>query len=203
MPLPGENTMNSRTLPKEKLNRLILVGLATLIAVAGLYLGLIRGQKESLAKLHQKKDAAATKLQGMLAADKHADQIRLDLDNARKALAAAESDVASGDLYAWVIETLRQFKARYKVEIPQYSPLSAPTEVNVFPNFPYKQATLTVAGTAHYQDLGQFLADLENQFPHFRLLNLTLEVNAASPTVEPETLSFKMDIVTLVKLNPS
>ena len=195
--------MKSVKLSKEKLNRLILVGLATLIAVSGLYFGLIRSQNENLAGLDRKKAAAAKKLEGMLAAGKQTDQIRLELDEARKALAEAESDIACGDLYAWVIDTLRQFKSRYKVEIPQYSPLGAPMNVNVLPNFPYKQATLTVAGTAHFHDLGQFLADLENQYPHVRLLNLTLDVNASSVTAAAETLSFKMDIVTLVKLNQS
>ena len=84
-----------------------------------------------------------------------------------------------------------------------YSPLSAPAAVSGFPNFPYKQATLTVAGSAHFHDLGLFLADLENQFPHFRVQNLTLDVENSSQTVAPETLSFKMDIFTLVRLNPS
>ena len=92
---------------------------------------------------------------------------------------------------------LRQFKAGYKVQIPQFNQLGSPMEVNLLPDFPYKQTTLTVAGTAHFHDLGRFLADLENQFPHVRLLNLSLDVNAAS--VEPETLSFKVDIITLAK----
>ncbi len=195
--------MNLRKLPKEKLNRLILVGLATLIAMVGLYLGLVRVQDQGLAKLASKKTAAAEKLKAVLDALRRADQVKAELDTARTLLATAESDVASGDLYAWVINSLRQFKAPYKVEIPQYSQLGPPVDVNLLPNFPYKQTTLTVAGTAHFDDLGHFLADLENQFPHVRLLNLSLDANAPSLSVEPETLSFKMDIVTLVKLNPS
>jgi hypothetical protein len=195
--------MISRKLPKAKLNQLILVGLATLIAVAALYFGLIAYQHESLNKLRQKKAEAAKQLQQMLTADKQADQIRLGLQDAKRALTEAESDVAAGDLYAWVINTLRQFKAPYKVEIPQYSQLGAPTDVNLLPSFPYKQATLTIAGTAYFHDLGLFLADLENRFPHFRLVNLTLDANAPSLSVLPETLSFKVDIVALVKANPS
>ena len=195
--------MKTGNLSKAKLNRLIVVGLVTLIAVAGLYVGLIRHQNEKLSSLGQKKAATAKKLQGMIATGKQSDQIQLELDGARNALAEAENDIASGDRYAWVIGTLRQFKSRCKVEIAQYSTLSDPVNVNLLPNFPYKQATLTVAGTAHFHDLGQFLADLENQFPHFRLLNLTLDVSASSVTAEPETLSFKMDVVTLVKPNPS
>jgi len=195
--------MNPRKLPKEKLNRLILVGLVTLIAVAGLYFGLIRPQHEKLARLHQQKADAAKKLEAMVTANNQADQIKVRFDEVKKTLAAAESDVASGDLYAWIINALRQFKAPYKVEIPQYSTLTTPTDVNLLPGFPYKQAVLTVAGSAHFHDLGLFLADLENRFPHFRLLNLTLDVNAPSPTAPAETLSFKLEIVTLVKANPS
>jgi hypothetical protein len=203
MPLPGENAMNFSKLPKEKRNNLILVVLGTLIAIAGLYMGLIRRQNENLTRLAQEKGGAARKLATVRDAIHRAGQIKIELDEAKIALAAAENDIATGDLYAWVINWLRQYKAPYKVEIPQFSQLGAPVDVNLLPGFPYKQTTLTVAGSAHYHDLGRFLADLENQFPHVRLLNLSLDVNAASPSVEPETLSFKMDILTLAKPNPS
>jgi hypothetical protein len=195
--------MNFRKLPKEKRNGLVLVALATLVAVAGLYFGLIQRQHENLARLAQKKAASAKKLQVVLDAIRRADPIKAELDSARTNLAGAESDIASGDLYAWVINWLRGFKASYKVEIPQFSQLGAPVDVNLRPNFPYKQASLTVAGTAHFHDLGRFLADLENQFPHVRLVNLSLEATAPGLKAESETLSFKMDIVTLVKPNPS
>ena len=195
--------MKSRKFPKEKLQRLILIGLMTLIAVAGLYFGLIRPQHDKLAKLAQQKVNATRKLEQMIAAGKQADQIKLGLEEASKTLAEAERDVASGDLYAWVVNALRQFKAPYKVEIPQYSTLSAPAAVNLLPGFPYRQAGLTIAGTAHFHDLGLFLAELENRFPHFRLCNLALDVAPPSPTTTPELLSFKVDIVTLVRSNPS
>jgi len=195
--------MNFRKLSKEKRNELVLVILVTLMAVVGLYFGLLRHQNESLNRLAEKRTAASTKLKLALDAIRRADAIKADLDTAKSALTSAEKDVASGDLYSWVINSLRQFKAPYKVEIPQFSQLGQPTEVNVLADFPYKQTTLTVAGSAHFHDLGRFLADFENQFPHVRLLNLSLDVNAPSINVAPETLSFKMDIVTLVKVNPS
>jgi hypothetical protein len=203
MPLPGENAMNFRKLPKEKRNRLILVAMVTLFAAAGLYFGLIRRQHENLAHLAEKKAASAKKLQVVLDAIRRADPIKADLDYARTNLVCAESDIASGDLYAWIMNWLRGFKASYKVEIPQFSQLGAPVDMNLRPNFPYKQASLTVAGTAYFHDLGRFLADLENQFPHVRLVNLTVEASGLGLKADPEILSFKMDIVTLVKTNPS
>ena len=69
--------------------------------------------------------------------------------------------------------------------------------------FPYKQVTLQVAGTAHYHDLGKFLADFENEFPHIRLVNLDIQVNPSPAAGDVEKLVFKVDIVTLVKPNPS
>ena len=195
--------MNFRKLPKEKRNHLILVILVTLIAVAGLYFLLIRYQNDSLVRLGKQKTEAATKLQVVLDSLKRAEKIKIELDAAKTSLAAAETDVASGDLYAWIINSLRQFKAPYKVEIPQFSQLGAPADVNILPRFPYKQATLTVAGTAYFHDLGRFLADFENKFPHVRLVGLSVDANASSAMSQPETLSFKMDIITLVKINPS
>ena len=195
--------MSFKKLPKEKQQGLILVILITLLLVAGLYFGLIQRQNDSLARLADKKTRAAQKLQTVLDAIKRADATKAQLEDAHKELTVAEADVATGDLYAWVINNLRQFKASYNVEIPQYSQLSPVADVNLLPRFPYRQATLTVAGTAHYHDLGRFLADFENKFPHVRLVNLSLDSSGSQNAPEPEMLSFKMDIVTLVKANPS
>lgn len=195
--------MNFKKLPKEKQKALALVALTTLIAGVGLYFGLIRNQQEGLARLAEQKSTADKKFQTVTNAVNRSANIAADLQQARKALDEAEADVAFGDHYAWIMNTLRQFKAPHKVEIPQLSQLSPITDVNLFPNFPYKQATLTVAGTARFHDLGHFIADFENEFPHLRLLNLTLDANAPSPTTEPESLSFKLDVVCLIKPNPS
>jgi hypothetical protein len=195
--------MNLRKLSKEKRNYLILVVLGTLVAVSGLYYSMIRRQHDNLVLLAREKSGAVSKLKVVLGAIHQADRIKAELEDAKVMLAASESDVASGDLYAWVINSLRQFKAPYKVEIPQFSQLGPVSDVNLLAHFPYKQATLTVAGTAHFHDLGRFIADFENKFPHVRLLNLSLDANAPSENAEPETLSFKMDIVMLVKANPS
>ncbi len=107
--------------------------------------------------------------------------------------------MASGDLYAWAITTLRTFKLGYKVEIPQFSTIDGPKDVNLLPAFPYKQISLTVGGTATFHEFGRFVADFENQFPHMRLLNLSLEPGGLQAGGESSTLSFKMEIAALVK----
>ncbi|PYI82607.1 MAG: hypothetical protein DME26_17090 [Verrucomicrobia bacterium] len=134
---------------------------------------------------------------------KRADRVEAELADARAVITNLEAGMASGDLYSWIINTLRGFKGAYKVEIPQFSPISSPSDVNLLAKFPYKQVTLTVAGTAHYHELGKFLADFENEFPHIRLVNLDIQVNPSPAAGDVEKLVFKVDIVTLVKPNPS
>jgi Tfp pilus assembly protein PilO len=203
MPVPGDHAMNFKKLPKEKKNALILVVVVTVAVLAGLGFGLIKYQFGKLAALRNKRDTAEQKLQQMRTAAKNADRIEADLAECKKTLDGLEEDMASGDLNAWVINELRTFKAGYKVDMPQFSPLGPVTDMPLIPNFPYKQATITVAGQAHFHDFGKFIADFENQHPHMRILNLTLDGSPNAGSDEGERLNFKMEISTLVKPNAS
>jgi hypothetical protein len=192
--------MNFKKLPKDKRNQLILVLVGTVAVLCGLGFGLIRFQYEGLKSLAAKNVEAKKKLVEMREMVNNASKYEVAVGEARKKLAEMETDMASGDLYAWVINTLRTFKVPYKVEIPQYSPIGPVVDMSLLPDFPYKQATLTVAGTAHFHDFGKFLADFENEFPHIRVLNLKLDANPSlAGGQEQELVSFTMEIVALVK----
>jgi len=195
--------MKFSKLSKEKKQQLVLVVVVAIGLMSGLGLGLIKFQYARLARLAREKATAEVKLQQIRDAVKRADVVEAEAQAASKKLTEAEVDLATGDLYSWVINTLRQFKAPYSVEIPQFGQIDGPKDVLLLPGFPYKQATLTVGGTAHFHDLGRFVADLENKFPHIRVVNLSLDANLNSASADPETLSFRMDIITLVKQSPS
>ncbi len=195
--------MNFKKMPKEKRNMLVAVVVGTLLAVAGLYSFLIKHQRENLAHLAQRQVEIRDRQRQILEATQRASQIEADLSKAQARLAEVEVDIASGDLYSWLINTLRQFKAAYKVDIPQFSSLGAVTDVSLLRGLPYKQTSLSLAGTAHFHDFGLFLADLENQFPHIRVVNLNLDLNPSAASGDQETVSFRLDILTLVKTNPS
>src|SRR5215467_3467736 len=140
--------MNFKKLPKEKRNALILVVIVTVALLNGLGFGLIKYQFGKLDALRKQRETAEQKLQDMRNAVKNAERVEGELVERKKALEALEDDMASGDLNAWVINTLRTFKAGYKVELPQFSPIGQVADVSLIPTFPYKQATITVAGTA-------------------------------------------------------
>ncbi len=191
--------MKFSKLPKEKRQQFVLVIVVAVAVLAALGFGLIRYQYRSLQRLSTQRVEVADKLEQMENSIKRAGDLETELENSRKVLSELEASMASGDLYDWIINTVRRYRLGHKVEIPQFGQSVAVTDMNLIPKFPYKQASLLVAGTAHYHDLGRFIADFENQFPHVRILNLDVETQPGGAGGDREKLVFKMDVVTLVK----
>jgi len=190
-----------KRLSKEKRNQLIMVAIITLAILGAIYFGLIKPQYDSLTSIASDKKAADTKLQGIKHTITNADVTANSLIAISSDITHAEEDMASGDLYSWSYNTLRRFKQPYAVEIPEIGH-PAFSDVDLLPSFPYKQIRFSVNGTAYYHDLGKFIADFENNFPHARVVRLSLE-SMTGPDATGEKLSFKMEIIALVKLNPS
>jgi hypothetical protein len=186
-------------LPKEKRNHLILVAGLTLLVLAALWAALIAPLRQNLRGLAGRKAVVARKLDQVSLAIKNADRVAAELTEARATLTELEARMGSGDLYSWAINTLREFKLSYRVDIPQFSQIDGPHDMPLLPQFPYKQAALTIGGSAFFYDFGQFLADFENQSPYIRILNLSLEPIPSTAPVDQEKLAFKMDVVFLVK----
>ena len=189
-----------KRLPKEKRNQLITVIFVTLAILALIGFSLIRPQYDSLSKIATAKKAADNKLQSIKHAITNSEAIANAWNETTSALARSEEDMASGDPYSWTYDTIRHFKQSYKVEIPE---VGHPTigESDLLSSFPYKQIQFVINGTVYYHDLGKFIADFENSFPHSRMVRLVVE--PAASTDSSEKLSFKIEIITLVKPNPS
>jgi hypothetical protein len=126
-------------------------------------------------------------------------QIEAMLNIVSNKLSVQEEGMASGDLYSSMYNSVKNFKALYKVDIPQFSSGGDAAPVNLLPKFPYKQVTISIAGTARYYDIGRFVSDFENRFPTSRVLNIDLSPASASGPEDQEKLSFRMDIVSLVR----
>jgi hypothetical protein len=184
---------------KEKRNQLIMVAAGIAVVVAGIYWGLIRAQYQNLADLAAKKADKVAELQRRRAALKMAVENANDYKRMTTQLVTDESDIATGDYYAWSYDLIRRFKTNYKVEIPT---VTEPTisDVDILPQFPYRQIRLTINGKAFYHDLGKFLADFENTYPHIRVTNLSMDP-APGGGPDAEKLAFHFEIVALVKPN--
>ena len=193
-----------KNLPKEKRDRLLLIVIGTVAITVGLYLGLVKAQKRTLDRISKQTIEQNEKVGGAERLMKSRGEVEKSLETNLQKLKAIEQTMASGDMYSWVIATVNRFRADRKIDIPQFS-REVTTEVGMFPKFPYKAALFNIRGTAHFHDLGKFIADFENTFPYLRVQNVDLEPAAQSAAtgtaVEPEKLSFKMEIVALINPN--
>jgi hypothetical protein len=194
-----------KNLPKEKRDQLLLIGTITLAITLGGYFGLVKMQKRTLERIAKQSAEQQDKVGGaarMVSTHKETEE---ELEDNLQKLKSIEQHMASGDMYSWIITTVNRFRADRKVEIPQFS-REVTTEIGVFPKFPYKAALFHIRGTAHFHELGRFIADFENTFPHIRIQNIDMEpasqsAATASSTTEPEKLAFKMEIVALINPN--
>jgi Tfp pilus assembly protein PilO len=183
-------------LSKEKRNQLMLVVFCAVAVLGLMWFNLIQPRYAALKQAADSQNTAEGKLEGIQNAIKRANAVTVDLTNVTQTLANAESDMASGDLYSWTYNTVRLFKSSYQVDIPDIGHPDVET-MDLLPSFPFKQVRFTVTGTAFYHDLGKFIADFENKFPHIRIVNLQLQ--PVDETGGNEKLTFKMDVVALIQ----
>jgi Tfp pilus assembly protein PilO len=188
-----------KRLPPAKRNQLIVVVIATACLIGSVYFLLIGPQDENNRRLGASIGTETVRLDQIKSTIKQTDATASALADLNQQLNHAEEDIASGDLYAWTYDTIRRFKGAYHVEIANPGQ-PAPGDCDLLGNFPYKQIRFSLTGTGYYHDLGKFVADFENKFPHCRVLNLSMDPagNTASPG---ERLNFRMDIAALVKPN--
>jgi hypothetical protein len=190
-----------KRLPPAKRNQLIMVIVTTLGLISLVYFLLIQPQKEGNQKLAHDTNDKMTELDTIKKSIKQAELIDANLISTTQLLEHAEDDVVTGDVYGWIYDTIRRFKSTYHVDIPNIGQ-PAISDVDIIPGFPYRQVRVSLSGTAYYHDLGKFIADFENNFPHIRMVNLSIEPgNGAGPGTGGEKLTFRLDVVALVKPN--
>ncbi|HHY84492.1 MAG TPA: type 4a pilus biogenesis protein PilO [Verrucomicrobia bacterium] len=183
---------------KEKRNQLVLVVMATLLVMSGLYFFLIRNQQQTLADISKKKQTAEEKLAEIRETRKSSAQILKDLEHVTQTLTLKEQEMASGDLYAWMLDFIGKFKAGHAIDIRQFNS-KGESAVAMFPKFPYREIAVTIMGSGFYHDIGRFIADFENRFPTARIMNLELAPESSANLADREKLTFKMDVVCLVE----
>jgi len=188
-------------LSKEKKLQLALVAVITVAVIAGLWVSLLSLQKRKLKEYAAKIESTQQQIKKVQKVIVDAAQVQDAVIEATSNLTAIEVTMPSGDLYSWIVSTLRQFNVpSYHVDIPQIGVPSV-GEVRMFSNFPYHQATVSLGGTAYFYEFGKFLSDLENRYPYMRVQNLALEPAAGANPDEQEKLSFRMELVALVRTN--
>lgn len=190
-------------LSADKRNKLIGVAIVTAAVIGALWYFVVEDRNVTLQDFKEKQADALTQRKKIDNAIKGAGKIEQGLKDAAEKLAVIQQEMASGDLYSWMYTTIKNFKAAYHVDIPQFSTVETADNTLLY-KFPYKQVKMTISGSAYFHDFGKFLSDFENRFPHIRVENLVLEpTSGADRTADREKLAFRMEIIALVNSAPA
>jgi len=203
-------------LPKDKRDKLILISVAIVAVLSILYVFVLGAQKDKLTLLNAQVFSAKDKLGKAERLVKSSGTIETRLAERKQQLDLREKDMApTGQYYYWFFQLLEEFRKKeglassFVVDISTQPELS---ELALLPKFPYRAATFTVHVNGRFQDLGRFLADFENNYPYFRVLNVQLspENISSNPTFgslgasqapgpsEPH-IGMQFKVVTLIK----
>ena len=107
---------------KEKQQQLILVFLGTAMVIAGLWFGVIALQQTKLKQIAAKAKATQEQIDKVQKVVAESAQVNAGLKTSGERLAKIESGMATGDLYSWIVTSIKQFNVpSYKVDMPPTS----------------------------------------------------------------------------------
>lgn len=205
-------------LSKEKRDKLLMVGVATLIVVALWWNFVIGAQSDKLADYNRKVAALRDKVDKAERLSRLETVIGQNLQTSRRLLDSKQESMApsAGQRY-WLLKLIDQFKKDYSMELLAISQ-PVEEEIGVLPKFPFRAAIFGVKASAQYHEFGRFVADFENAFPYLAIRNIRLEpegdagaIRPTSPSGTPaatspagpesasERLNIEFRIVTLIK----
>src|ERR1700722_6847585 len=110
-----------KKLPPAKRNQLIIVILATIGLLCAVYFLLIQTEKQQNIKLAHDTNDRRAELDKITKSIKQASLTDQNLIDITSQLEHAEDDVVTGDVFEWMFDTIRRFKANYHVDIPNIS----------------------------------------------------------------------------------
>lgn len=184
-------------LSKQKQTALLKLGGVTALVLIALWYFLVHSTQMRVSQ----NDAALNSLTQKIATKKliiqKDDQVKTQMaENARR-LREIEDQMVTGDVYLWIEKTLRDFEIRDQIEFTKYDPPQT-VDSELPQKLPYKTVSFSVSGSAAYHDLGTFLANFENSYPHIRIRRLEMEPAAIGPS-KNEKLTFLIEMQVLVK----
>ena len=180
--------------------RLFMLLLGTIAAICAIWFLVILKLETQVKDKEDKIRSVQKNVEVTRSSIRLAEKYNDELERNGSILARYEGQMAQGDLYRWVINSLRPLQSQSDVEVKDFT-LPQIADSTIPPKVPYKTATYTIGGFARFYEFGPFLAALENSSPFIRIKNITLEATSsgASNATEPERLSFKVEFSILVR----
>jgi Tfp pilus assembly protein PilO len=185
------------TLSKQKQTALLRLGAITAVVLFALWYFLVRSAQASLSQKTNAINNLTQKIESKKRVIETDGQTKAQVKESARKLQEIEDQMVTGDVYLWIEKTLRDFEIKDQIEFTKYDPPQT-IDSDLPLKLPYKIVSFAVSGSAAYHDLGTFLANFENSYPHIRIRRLEMEP-ASFGSSKNEKLTFLMEMQVLVK----
>jgi hypothetical protein len=166
-----------KSMPKEKLQKVILVAIVALIAVGALIKLFVGPGFAKLSAEGARVEKLKTELKETQAAlDSEASNAQLR-DRLKTFVTEQRQRMVSGDSFSWVVREVTLVAEKHPVRVSGMRP---GTKFNNATKSRYEMFVTHVEADGTYDQVGAFLRDLENSFPTGELRGLELTANEAS-----------------------
>ncbi len=191
--------MNKALVQKSK--NILLIALLTAFIIGMIYTYAIVPMNQTIENIRRRSAKLADRVDLIKMKIKRSEEIRAELDAALTRLQAIETKIPSGDAYLWMLKHLEGLQEPTSVTVSHIA-APKPDDAIVYPKTDYTPVTFTAEGTGFFHDFGRFLAELENNYPYFRLQRLSLEPSSLSvgSGAHDENLHFEVDLATFAKI---
>lgn len=176
-------------LSKEKRDKLILVCIGVVAVVGILYTFVLGAQKDKLNGIQTQISGAQSKLAKAEAALRSADVIEATLAENKKQIDERQEKMApQGQYYYWFLKLVDQFRKDEKLDSGFIVDITMPDfpEAGLLPKFPYKAASFGLRVNGKFHDIGRFVANLENNYPYFRVQDVRIAPKPVEATPPPQ-----------------
>ena len=166
----------------------------------------------NLSELETRIAATKSKLEKAEVLLRTADRIEQNLATNKVVIAERERTMApQGQYFYWFFKLIDQFRKDEKFDTGFIMDITQPefVEAGLIPEFPYTAASFGLRLNGQYQDIGRFVAAVENAFPYFRVHGMRMSPpgsgsdpsrQAINPADKSEgKLVVELKIVTLVR----
>jgi hypothetical protein len=203
-------------LSKEKRDKLVLTCIGILGALGALYTFVLGAQKAELSTIQGQTASTRAKLAKAETLNRTANMIQSNLAESRQNIEVREQDMAPpGPPFYWFLKMMDQFRREAGLDSSFIVDISQPEfiDVGLLPKFPYKAASFGLRISGGFQEIGRFIADIENEYPFFRVQNIKMSpvgigmANSTSPSESAagfspaveEKLVVELKIIVLIK----
>ena len=172
-------------LTPEKRKQILMIGAGTLVALVLLYMVVITNQQMGLLEEDGRIKEAASKLEDAELWIKKAKIILPEYEAVKVEILKEEVGMAPSfrnDWKVWMCTALYfvQTNRHHDVMLGEITLDPGEMYAELLPKFPYSATRFRVPIIGYYNDLGKYLADVENQFPYLRVENLMMIPQAAA-----------------------